>query len=101
MVVILLEKMGYCSEKNGSSVVTKASGDEGIDGIIYQDKLGFDVIYIQAKKWDVSSFSKEAIEYANKQRIILVDGSKLTELMIEYGLGTTIKYQYFKNQTGK
>lgn len=123
MVVTLLEKMGYCSEKNGSSIVTKASGDEGIGGIIYQDKLGFDVIYIQAKKWDVSStigrpeiqkfcgaiagpkdsrglfittakFSKEAIEYANKQRIILVDGSKLTELMIEYGLGTTIEYEY-------
>lgn len=123
MVVILLEKMGYCSEKNGTSVVTKASGDEGIDGIIYQDKLGFDIIYIQAKKWDVSStigrpeiqkfcgaiagpkdsrglfittakFSKEAIEYANKQRIILVDGVKLTELMIEYGLGTTIEYEY-------
>ncbi|MDR2943484.1 MAG: restriction endonuclease [Methanosarcinales archaeon] len=95
LVVRLLEKMGYGGLKDSSEIVGK-SGDEGIDGIIREDKLGFDLIYIQAKKWDMDStigrpeiqkfvgalagqgatkglfittakFSKEAIDYAKKQ----------------------------------
>lgn len=52
LVVKLLQKIGYGSLISESGVVTKRSNDEGIDGIIKQDKLGFDSIYIQAKKWD-------------------------------------------------
>lgn len=52
LVVKLLQKIGYGSFVSDSGVVTKRSNDEGIDGIIKQDKLGFDTIYIQAKKWD-------------------------------------------------
>lgn len=54
LVVKLLQKIGYGTLKN-SGKVTKKSNDEGIDGIINQDKLGFDCIYIQAKKWDKDS----------------------------------------------
>lgn len=52
LVVKLLQKIGYGSFVSDSGAVTKRSNDEGIDGIIKQDKLGFDTIYIQAKKWD-------------------------------------------------
>lgn len=52
LVVKLLQKIGYGSFIADSGIVTKKSNDEGIDGIIKQDKLGFDTIYIQAKKWD-------------------------------------------------
>lgn len=52
LVVKLLQKIGYGSFIPDSGIVTKRSNDEGIDGIIKQDKLGFDTIYIQAKKWD-------------------------------------------------
>lgn len=54
LVVKLLQKIGYGTLKN-SGKVTKKNNDEGIDGIINQDKLGFDCIYIQAKKWDKDS----------------------------------------------
>lgn len=54
LVVKLLQKIGYGTFKN-SGKVTKRTNDEGIDGIINQDKLGFDSIYIQAKKWDKDS----------------------------------------------
>ena len=54
LVVKLLQKMGYGTLRN-SGIVTKKSNDEGIDGIVNQDKLGFDSIYIQAKKWDKDS----------------------------------------------
>ena len=118
IVMDLLLKMGYGSFEN-SSHTTPVTGDEGIDGIIFEDKLGFNLIYIQAKKWktensvgrqDVqsfvgaisgkggsglfvttSSFSKPAIEYANQQHIILIDGEKLSKLMIEHNFGVSIK----------
>ena len=118
MVLDLMAKMGYGTFVN-SSKTTSVSGDEGIDGVIMQDKLGFDLIYIQAKKWKkdqvvgrpeiqafvgaiagkggqglfvtTSKFSKQAIEYASKQHIILMDGERLTEYMIEYNFGVTVK----------
>ena len=63
LVVKLLQKIGYGSFVADSGVVTKRSNDEGIDGIIKQDKLGFDTIYIQAKKWDKeSSISRPEIQ---------------------------------------
>ena len=111
LVVDLLSKMGYGTVEYGSHA-TVASGDDGIDGIIMEDKLGFSLIYMQAKKWDVDQvvgqpaiqsfvgaiagkhgdglfvttarFSQKAREYANVHHIILIDGQKLANLMIEY-----------------
>lgn len=118
MVLALMSKMGYGTFENAAKT-TKQSNDEGIDGIIMEDKLGFDLIYIQAKKWNedhtvgrpevqafvgaiagkggkglfvtTSRFSKQASEYTAKQHIILIDGEKLTEYMIEYNFGVTEK----------
>ncbi len=96
LVVSLLEKMGYGGSLKNPGIVTGQTGDEGIDGIIKEDKLGFNLIYIQAKRWDVektigrpeiqkfvgalagqgatkglfitsAKFSKEAVAYAEKQ----------------------------------
>ena len=122
LVVKLLIKMGYGDLQKNEDAVTPKSGDEGIDGIVSSDEFGFDSVYIQAKKWKSDSvvgrpeimkfmgalagqgatkglfittakFSKEAIEYANKQlqhKIVLVDGKKLTELMIKFNLGVSV-----------
>lgn len=118
MVIDLLSKMGYGSFENAGKT-TARTGDEGIDGIIMEDKLGFNLIYIQAKKWDLSTsvgrpaiqsfvgaisgkggkglfvtttkFSEPAINYANSQHIILIDGNKLTKLMIEHNFGVSCK----------
>ena len=126
LVVDLLLKMGYGSAFDAAGLVVGKSGDEGIDGIIREDKLGFSSIYIQAKRWDPSTtvgrpeiqkfvgalagqvaskglfittaqFSKEAINYANKQaavKVVLVDGHQLTRLMIEYGVGVSNQSTY-------
>lgn len=119
IVVDLMQLMGY-----GDGFVTKASRDDGIDGVINEDKLGFNLIYIQAKRWNpnttigkpeiqkfagammgppkiekglfitTAKYSQGAKEFANAQHIILVDGQKLTELMIEYGLGVSVQNIY-------
>jgi len=118
IVIELLVKMGYGGSLKEAGQVVGKSGDEGIDGIIKEDKLGLDFIYIQAKRWEnvvsrpeiqkfagallgkksrkgifitTSRFSKEAEEYAQSidAKIILIDGKKLAQLMIEYNLGTT------------
>ena len=118
MVIDLLSKMGYGAFENAGKT-TSITGDEGIDGIIMEDKLGFNLIYIQAKKWSLDStvgrpdvqnfvgaisckggkglfvttakFSKQASEYAKHQHIILIDGEKLAKLMIEHNFGVTVK----------
>ncbi len=110
-VVDLLLKMGYGKADFGSHA-TVASGDDGIDGIIMEDKLGFSLIYMQAKEWavdkvvsqpDIQSFvgaiagkkgdglfvttarfSQKAKNYAHTHHIILIDGERLANLMIEY-----------------
>jgi restriction system protein len=116
LVVELLVKMGYGGSEIEAAQVIGGTGDEGIDGIIKEDKLGLDVIYIQAKKWQgsvgrpevqkfcgalagkrakkgifitPSVFSKGAEEYVNtiEQKIILIDGERLANLMIDYNLG--------------
>ena len=120
LVVQLLEKMGYGGDFEDSSDVVGKTGDGGIDGIIKEDKLGFDTIYIQAKRYTdasvgrpelqkfsgalagknatkgvfitTSKFADTAREYVKtlyNQKIILIDGKKLCELMIEYNLGVT------------
>jgi restriction system protein len=118
MVVDLLVQMGYGGSMKDAGEAIGRSGDEGIDGIIKEDRLGLDVIYIQAKKWEnniapseiqkfvgalqgknankgvfitTSSFSKNAIEYASKvgTNVILVDGNQLAQLMIDYNVGVS------------
>lgn len=123
LVMDVLTKMGYGDPNNNSNIVTKKSGDEGIDGIINQNRLGLDKIYVQAKRWNgnvgrpelqkfvgalsekksnkgifitTSDFTKEAKEYASNlsHSIILIDGRELTKLMIEYNVGVQINYSY-------
>lgn len=122
IILILLHKMGY-----GDFVETKKSGDGGIDGIINQDQLGLDKIYIQAKRFSenkvrekdirnfigamsgdtskgvfvtTSSFDNSAISKAREahHNIILIDGIKLTELMYQFGVGVQIKDTYIVKQ---
>lgn len=118
LVIDLLQAMGYGAFEN-SSRNTAITGDEGIDGIIMEDKLGFNSIYIQAKRYsldntisrpDIQSFvgaitgkggkglfvttskySKQALEYARHHQIVLIDGQKLASLMIEHNFGVTLK----------
>lgn len=124
LVVELLVKMGY-GRLQYENRVTRKSGDEGIDGIVTADKLGFDSIYIQAKRFkdnsvgrpDIqkfvgalagqgaqkgifitsSTFMKEAVAFVGRNlnyKIVLIDGMKLAELMIEYELGVSRQYTY-------
>ncbi|MBA7493081.1 Mrr restriction system protein [subsurface metagenome] len=118
IVVELLVKMGYGGSREDAGKAIGRSGDEGIDGIIKEDKLGLDIVYIQAKKWEspvsrseiqkfvgalqgqrarrgvfitTSSFSKNAIDYVSKidSKIILIDGEQLAKLMIENDVGVS------------
>ena len=118
MIIDLMQKMGYGSFENAGRT-TSVSADEGIDGIIMEDKLGFNLIYIQAKHWDrdrtvgrpeiqnfvgaisgkggnglfvtTAKYAKTAIEYAEQHHIILIDGKRLAKLMIEHNFGVTVK----------
>jgi restriction system protein len=123
LVVDLLLKMGYGGASDQSGFVVGKSGDEGIDGIISEDKLGLDIIYIQAKRWEgkvgrpeiqkfvgalqgkrakkgvfitASNFSSEAQEYVNQvdTRVILIDGHHLANLMIDHNVGVSLKESY-------
>lgn len=125
LVVELLVKMGYGGSIKDAGKAMGRSGDEGIDGTIKEDKLGLDIIYIQAKRWKpgnvvgrpelqrfvgalagqgakkgifitTSSFTKEAQEYTprNETKIVLIDGSQLTQLMIDYNIGCTTQQVY-------
>ncbi|WP_277237506.1 restriction endonuclease [Merdimonas faecis] len=118
MVLDLMTKMGYGTFENAYSTTPKTN-DEGIDGIIMEDKLGFGLIYVQIKHWGhdhsvgrpevqafvgaiagkggkglfvtTSKFTKQAIEYAKGQHIILMDGEKLAYNMIEHDFGVSTK----------
>ena len=123
LVVKLLLKMGYGGSLSDSGFVTQRSNDGCIDGIIREDKLGFDKIYLQAKRWDpgasvsrpeiqkfsgalrdegaakglfitTARFSEGARVSAEKQHIVLVDGERLTRLMIEYNIGVSPVARY-------
>ena len=118
LVVQLLVAMGYGGSMEDAGKAIGRSGDEGIDGIIKEDRLGLDVIYLQAKRWErtigrpdiqqfagalqgqrarkgvfitTSSFSGEARDYAGRidTRIILIDATELAKLMIAHGVGVT------------
>lgn len=123
LVVELLVKMGYGGSRKEAGQVVGRSGDQGIDGIINEDRLGLDVIYLQAKRWtnDVndaeirnfvgslaghkasrgvfittSTFTKKAVEYVAKipQKVILIDGGRLADLMMEHGVGVSTVATY-------
>jgi len=116
LVVDLLVSMGYGGSRRDAGQAIGKSGDGGIDGIIKEDKLGLDVIYVQAKRWDAnvgrpvvqgfagslegqrarrgvlittSRFSQDAIDYVSRieKRIVLIDGYQLAQLMIDHGVG--------------
>lgn len=123
LVVDLLVKMGYGGSFENSAQVTQQTNDNGIDGIIYEDKLGLDKIYVQAKRWEnqvsrpkiqefagalvgqnankgvfitTSTYSKEARQYVQgiQQKIVLIDGRELASYMIEYNVGVSTKKVY-------
>jgi len=123
IVVDLLVKMGYGGNRQDAGKALGRSGDEGIDGIINEDRLGLDVIYIQAKRWEgsvgrpeiqkfagalqgqrarkgvfitTSSFTKDAREYASRieSKIILIDGEFLSSLMAEHDVGVSTAGYY-------
>lgn len=118
LVVELLVAMAYGGTRKDAGQAIGRSGDEGIDGIIKEDRLGLDTIYIQAKRWlqtvgrpeiqkfagalqgfrakkgifiTTSDFSREAVEYASRieSRIVLIDGEMLWNLMIDFGIGVS------------
>jgi restriction system protein len=124
LVVELMLAMGYggWSEKAGQA--TQYTNDGGVDGVINEDPLGLDTIYLQAKRYTENSvgrpdiqafvgalemkrarkgvfittsrFSRDAIEYVNmiEKRVVLIDGVQLAELMIRHNLGVTVKETY-------
>lgn len=123
LVVELLVRMGYGGTREDAGQVLGKSGDGGIDGIINEDRLGLDVIYLQAKRWEgdvgrpeiqkfvgalaghkankgvfltTSGYSKEARAYASQvnSKIVLIDGPMLADLMIDYGLGVATITSY-------
>lgn len=123
LVIDLLLKMGYGEFRPDAGRTTSPTNDGGIDGIINEDRLGIDKIAIQAKRYDksnkvgtpllqnfvgalvgkglskgvfitTSSFTSGAIDYAKNQSIILIDGEKLADLMIEYNVGTFTSHTY-------
>jgi restriction system protein len=123
LVVEVLVAMGYGGSRKDAGETVGRSGDGGIDGIIKEDRLGLDVIYIQAKRWQntvsrpeiqkfvgalqgqrarkgifitTSDFTKEAVEFARnlESKVILIDGQRLAELMIDYGVGVAKVVSY-------
>jgi restriction system protein len=118
LVVDLFKKMNYGGPQDDAALVVGKGGDEGIDGIIKQDRLGLETIYLQAKRWQgtvgrpeihrfsgalqgqrarkgvfitASSFTTEARAYAAsiQTTIILIDGAQLADLMIDYNVGVS------------
>jgi restriction system protein len=118
LVVDLLVAMGYGGSHEDAARRVGGSGDGGIDGVIKEDRLGLESIYVQAKRWDgtvgrpviqqfvgalqerkarkgviitTSSFSRDASESSKNQQmtIVLIDGKQLAELMIEFGVGVS------------
>lgn len=122
LVVDVMLSLGYGGSKREGKT-TSLTADGGIDGVIKEDKLGLDMIYLQAKRWEnvvgrpeiqkfagalqgerakkgvfitTSDFTKEALEYINRLdvKIVLINGLKLAELMIDYDVGVSTKQTY-------
>lgn len=123
LVVDLLVAMGYGGSRRDAASAVGKSGDEGIDGIIKEDRLGLDVVYVQAKRWKetigrplvqmfagslegqratkgvfitTSAFTAEARAYVRSigKAIVLIDGRELAELMIDHGVGVATVATY-------
>ncbi|MEA3145679.1 MAG: restriction system protein, partial [Verrucomicrobiota bacterium] len=106
-------KMGYGGSRADAAQAIGKAGDEGLDGLIKEDRLGLDIIYVQAKRWaatvgrpeiqkfagalhgqhatkdifiTTSDFSRDANDYVSKigSKIVLIDGPRLAELMVEF-----------------
>jgi restriction system protein len=121
LVVDLMLVMGYGGSRKEAGQATQYTSDGGIDGVINEDPLGLEIIYLQAKRYSdktvgrpevqafagaldlqrakkgvfitTSKFSQDALEFVSliEKRIVLIDGDILTDLMIEHGLGLTTK----------
>ena len=123
LVVDLLVSMGYGGSRSEAGERVGKTGDDGIDGIIKEDKLGLDTVCIQAKRWQntvgrpeiqafvgslagnrarkgvfitTSRFSREAQEYVQRieQKVVLIDGETLAELMIDHNVGVSEESRY-------
>lgn len=123
LVLDVLHAMGYGDGTEHSRLRTGASGDAGIDGVIREDRLGLDVVYVQAKRWEAtvgrpvvqgfvgalqgvraskgilftaSTFSADAVQYADSvsPRVVLVDGQRLAALMIDHNVGVSDRETY-------
>jgi restriction system protein len=127
LVVDLLLKLGYGGSRIDAGQAIGRTGDDGIDGVINEDKLGLDVVYIQAKKWQnpigrpdiqafvgslegkksrkgvfitTSKFTVDAEDYVKRieKKIVLIDGERLTQLMIDNGVGVAEESRYVVNR---
>ncbi len=123
LVIDLLVKMGYGGTRKDAGEAIGKSGDGGIDGIIREDRLGLDVVYVQAKRWEsvvgrpevqkfagalqgqrarkgifitTSTFSQDALDYVARidSKMVLIDGDRLTQLMIDYNVGVASVASY-------
>lgn len=123
LVVDLLVKMGYGGSRRDAGERVGQSGDGGIDGIIKEDRLGLDAIYLQAKRWQgsvgrpeiqkfvgalqgqrarkgvfitTSTFTADAVEYASRidTKVVLMDGTQLAQLMIDFDVGVSLAASY-------
>jgi len=123
LVVELLVRMGYGGSMRDAGMAVGKGGDEGIDGIIKEDRLGLDLIYLQAKRWDgtvgrpevrkfvgalhgkharkgvfitTGTFARGSVDYAAgiDSKVILIDGKRLAELMIDFDVGVSTRATY-------
>jgi restriction system protein len=123
LVVELLVKMGYGGSRRDAGERIGQSGDGGIDGIIKEDRLGLDTIFIQAKRWQgsvgrpeiqkfvgalqgqrakkgvfitTSTYTTEAIDYASRidTKVVLIDGQLLASLMMDFDVGVSVSASY-------
>jgi restriction system protein len=123
LVIDLLLALGYGGSRRDAGRTVGRTGDGGIDGVISEDRLGLDMIYIQAKRWEgtvgrpelqkfagalqgqkalkgifitSSTFTREAVDFARSigSRIVLIDGEQLSRLMIEHDVGVAVVASY-------
>lgn len=123
LILDVMLAMGYGGSRDHAGQLTKPGADAGIDGIINEDQLGLDVIYLQAKKWDhpvgrpeiqrfvgalhgqrarkgvfitTSTFSREAYDYVATidPKVVLIDGTRLAQHMIDFGVGVSTVQRY-------
>lgn len=123
LIIKLMIKMGYGGSREEAGKAVGRSGDGGIDGVINEDRLGLDAIYLQAKRWSnvvgrpeiqqfvgalagqrankgvfiaTSRFTQDAKDYAanSQYKVVLIDGERLADLMIEHDLGVSVAAMY-------